>query len=105
MSTNAPRPRLALDIAPDGDPEIERWLSALGDSAVDAYPPLAVLAGWVTALTGQTAAAERWAAELGNPAYAIDDETAIKVVDGVIEVVSEGSWKPFTATSQATGWG
>jgi dipeptidase E len=50
-------------------------------------------------------AAERWAAELGNPAYAIDDETAIKVVDGVIEVVSEGSWKLLTATSQATGWG
>jgi LuxR family maltose regulon positive regulatory protein len=41
---------------------VQRWLSALGDSAVDAYPPLAVLAGWVTALTGQTAAAERWAA-------------------------------------------
>jgi dipeptidase E len=48
-------------------------------------------------------AAERWAAELGNPAYAIDDETAIKVVDGVIEVVSEGSWKLLSATSQATG--
>ena len=41
---------------------VQRWLSALGDSAVEAYPPLAVLAGWITALTGQTAAAERWAA-------------------------------------------
>jgi dipeptidase E len=27
------------------------------------------------------------------PAYAIDDETAIKVVDGTVEVVSEGHWK------------
>jgi len=39
--------------------------------------------------------AERWAAELQNPAYAIDDETAIKVVDGTVEVVSEGHWKLF----------
>ncbi|MFE6968079.1 Type 1 glutamine amidotransferase-like domain-containing protein [Isoptericola sp. NPDC057653] len=37
-------------------------------------------------------AAERWAAGLGNPAYAIDDETAIAVVDGDVEVVSEGRW-------------
>jgi LuxR family maltose regulon positive regulatory protein len=41
---------------------VERWLTALGDSAVERYPPLAVLAGWVTALTGQQVAAERWAA-------------------------------------------
>jgi dipeptidase E len=39
------------------------------------------------------AEAERWAAGLSNPAYAIDDETAIKVVDGTVEVVSEGHWK------------
>ncbi len=31
-----------------------------------------------------------------GPAYAIDDETAIKVVDGTVEVVSEGHWKLFT---------
>jgi dipeptidase E len=42
------------------------------------------------------AAAERWAAGLGGPAYAIDGETAIKVVDGTVEVVSEGNWKPFS---------
>ena len=41
---------------------VQRWLSALGDPAVEGYPPLAVLAGWVAALTGQTAEAERWAA-------------------------------------------
>jgi len=41
---------------------VQRWLSALGDSAIAEYPPLAVLAGWVTALTGQTAQAQRWAA-------------------------------------------
>ena len=40
--------------------------------------------------------AERWAAGIDCPAYAIDDETAIKVTDGVVEVVSEGHWKLFT---------
>jgi dipeptidase E len=40
--------------------------------------------------------AERWAAGIGIPAYAIDDETAIRVVDGDVEVVSEGSWRLFT---------
>jgi LuxR family maltose regulon positive regulatory protein len=40
---------------------VRRWLSCLGDAAVEESPPLAVLAGWVSALTGQTAAAERWA--------------------------------------------
>ena len=37
--------------------------------------------------------AEKWAAEVQVPAYAIDDETAIKVVDGTVEVISEGHWK------------
>jgi dipeptidase E len=40
--------------------------------------------------------AEKWAASMSVPAYAIDDETAIKVVDGDVEVVSEGHWKRFT---------
>ena len=41
--------------------------------------------------------AEKWAAGLGNPAYAIDDATAFKVLDGTVEVVSEGNWKQLTA--------
>ena len=39
--------------------------------------------------------AARWAASMPVPGYAIDDETAIKVIDGAIEVVSEGHWKRF----------
>jgi dipeptidase E len=39
--------------------------------------------------------AERWAARIPAPTYAIDDETAIKVVDGATQVVSEGQWKLF----------
>ena len=39
--------------------------------------------------------AERWAAAIPGPAYAIDDETAIIVSDGTVTVVSEGHWKHF----------
>ena len=40
---------------------------------------------------------QRWAGGVPAPTYAIDDETAIKVVDGSVEVVSEGHWKFFEA--------
>jgi dipeptidase E len=43
--------------------------------------------------------AEKWAAKLPVPGYAIDDQTAIKVVDGTVEVVSEGHWKRFVPAS------
>ncbi len=36
------------------------------------------------------------ARELSVPAYAIDDDTAITVVDAAVEVVSEGKWKLLT---------
>ena len=42
------------------------------------------------------AAAERWASGLGVPAYAIDDDTAIRVTDGTVELVSEGHWRQFS---------
>jgi len=45
--------------------------------------------------TNTPADAERWAAEIGVPAYAIDEQTAVKVVDGSVEVVSEGEWTRF----------
>ncbi|HET9779231.1 MAG TPA: LuxR C-terminal-related transcriptional regulator [Propionibacteriaceae bacterium] len=55
--------RLALPTYQAGQMStVQRWLSVLGDSAIEQYSPLAVLAGWVTALTGQTADAQRWAA-------------------------------------------
>ncbi|MER5646149.1 Type 1 glutamine amidotransferase-like domain-containing protein [Streptosporangium sp. NPDC002524] len=41
--------------------------------------------------------AERWAAEIPGPAYAIDDETAIRVTEGTVDVVSEGHWKLFSS--------
>ena len=47
-------------------------------------------------LDASLANAEQWATRLPVPTYAIDDQTAIKVVDGAVEVVSEGHWKLFT---------
>ena len=46
-------------------------------------------AGWLNNV-------ERWASKLPIHVYAIDDDTAIKVKDGSVEVVSEGQWKLFT---------
>ena len=43
-----------------------------------------------------TAKVERMAAAVPVPLYGIDDETAIKVTDGSVEVVSEGHWQRFT---------
>jgi dipeptidase E len=41
--------------------------------------------------------AERWAAGMSMPCYAIDDETGIRIVDGTIDVISEGHWKLLNA--------
>jgi dipeptidase E len=46
--------------------------------------------------------AEIWAAGIPVPTYAIDDQSAIKVTDGVVEVVTEGHWKLFVAAGRAT---
>lgn len=48
-------------------------------------------------LPGNTLAhAKRWAADMALPCYAIDDQTAIQVTEGSVEVISEGHWKLFT---------
>ena len=41
--------------------------------------------------------AEKWAGRLPVPTYALDDATAITVIDGAVEVVSEGTWKLFNS--------
>lgn len=40
---------------------VQRWLTALGDAAIQSYPPLAVLAGYVAVFAGQITEADRWA--------------------------------------------
>ncbi len=41
--------------------------------------------------------AEKWASKLSVPVYAIDDNTAIKVINGSVEIISEGKWKLFNS--------
>lgn len=74
-----------------GDAFVE-WPSAPGDRTLGVvdfsiFPHLDVFP------ENTLAEAERWAAGIGLPAYALDDETALKVTDGAVEVVSEGLWK------------
>jgi dipeptidase E len=75
------------------DPELPKGLDRmLGLVGFTLYPHLDRPEMPDTALAN----IERWAAGLPVPAYAIDDQTAITVIDGVVEVVSEGHWKRFT---------
>jgi LuxR family maltose regulon positive regulatory protein len=53
---------------------VQRWLATVGDAAVQAHPPLAVLAGWVAALSGQTDEAERLAAIIDAASYDLTPE-------------------------------
>ncbi|ACQ82373.1 ATP-dependent transcriptional regulator, MalT-like, LuxR family [Beutenbergia cavernae DSM 12333] len=48
---------------------VGKWLRALGDDAVVAYPPLAVLAGYVAAYEGRAGEAERWGAVVDAAAF------------------------------------
>jgi dipeptidase E len=44
---------------------------------------------------------EKWASGIPVPTYAIDDETAIRVADGTVDVISEGHWKLFIPSREA----
>ncbi len=72
--------------------------NTLGVVDFSIYPHLAASEG----MPGNSmAGADQWAAGLGNPAYAIDDETAFTVVDGRVDVVSEGTWKLLDTVTAA----
>lgn len=80
------------------------WTPPVGDAGTSGDETLGIVDFSIfphldhPALPGNTMAhAERWAAGMPRPAYAIDDETAIKVVDGHVEVISQGHWKQFAA--------
>ena len=42
---------------------------------------------------------EKWASKSEWSLYALDDQSAIKVLDGEVEVISEGKWKLFNGFS------
>jgi LuxR family transcriptional regulator, maltose regulon positive regulatory protein len=95
---------------------LQRWLSTVGDPAIEAYPPLAVTAGWVAALSGQTAEAQRWAAIIDDLSYDLTpaDRTASfdsaramlrsvmcrsgprqATIDATLAVTEEPPWSPW----------
>jgi dipeptidase E len=78
------------------------WQSAVDDVTLgmvdfSIFPHLEVFPG------NSMAEAERWAADIGGPAYAMDDQTAVKVSDGAVEIVSEGRWRFFPGITPARG--
>lgn len=84
-------PRIGEDFvgwkAPTGDD------SALGLVDFSIFPHLAD-----EGMPGNSMAeAEAWAAGIAGTSYAIDDETAIRVVDGTVDVISEGRWREFSS--------
>jgi len=95
---------------------VQRWLSTVGDAAIEAYPPLAVLAGWIAALSAQTAEAQRWAAIIDAASYDLtpEDGTASfdsaramlrsimcpagpqqAMIDATLAVTEEPPWSPW----------
>ena len=101
---------------------VQRWLAALGDSAIEQYPPLAVLAGWIAALSGQTAEAQRWAAIVDAASFdlvpldgsaSFDSGRAMlrammcpagpeqMLADASCAVAQEPSWSPWRDTALA----
>jgi dipeptidase E len=81
--------------------EFVRWKSPTGDDSTLGVVDFSIFPhldypGWEE---NTMAEAEQWAAHIKGPAYAIDEQTAIKVTDGVVEVVSEGNWRLFNSAS------
>lgn len=78
-----------LGFVPDGSEMAQDADRALGLVDFTLYPHLDHPDMADTTLS----AIEKWAAGIPVPTYAIDDDTAIAVVDGVVDVVSEGEWR------------
>jgi dipeptidase E len=85
------------------NPDVEfnrQWLPAGSDVAREGDKGLGLVDFAVTVHVGREGFntsddVERWASGIPVPTYALDDQSAVTVTDGYVEVVSEGSWRPF----------
>jgi dipeptidase E len=82
----------SMVMTPRIGPDFVKWPAAPDDRTLGVvdfsiFPHLDVFPG------NTMDEADRWAREIGGPAYVIDDQSAIKVSNGTVEVVSEGNWK------------
>ncbi|WP_199510187.1 Type 1 glutamine amidotransferase-like domain-containing protein [Nucisporomicrobium flavum] len=78
-----------LPFVPDGSDMAEGADRALGLVDFTLYPHL----NHPDMADTELSAIRKWASGIPVPTYAIDDNTAIKVVDGGVEIVSEGEWE------------
>jgi LuxR family transcriptional regulator, maltose regulon positive regulatory protein len=97
-------------------PTLRRWLRTIGDANIERYPPLAVMAGWVGVLSGDTAQAERWAAFVdaaSSDGVPLDGSSSFEsaramlqaamcatgpeqmLADATFAVAHEPAWSPF----------
>lgn len=83
-------PRTGTDFINWPEPRADDEMLGLVDFAIF---PHVDYPGWES---NTMASAENWFAKIGLPAaYALDDDSAIRVVDGEVEVISEGTWRHF----------
>ena len=96
----------------------QRWLRVIGDANIERFPPLAVYRCWEAMLTGDTAAAERWAAVVDassfdgaplNGATSFDSARAVlrsamcasgpgaMLADAAFALAEEPAWSPWHA--------
>lgn len=84
----------SMVLTPEVGEDFIQWRPPTGDSSTlglvdfSIFPHLAP-----DGMPGNSMAeAESWLEGVSHPAYLIDGQTAIAVVDGAVEVVSEGTW-------------
>jgi dipeptidase E len=87
----------SMVMAPRIGREFVTWPEPRGEDAALGIVGFAIFPhleypGWSS---NTMASAEKWFANLDCPAYAIDDDTAISVVDGNVQLISEGLWRAF----------
>ena len=93
------------------NPDVEfnlQWIPAGSDLAREGDRGLGLVDFAVTVHVdtegfNTSADVEKWASGIPVPTYALDDQTAVKVTDGNVEVVSEGNWRLFTPNPVASG--
>jgi dipeptidase E len=92
---------------PDTESNLQ-WIPAGSDVAREGNRALGLVDFAVTVHVDRegfntSADVEKWASGIPAPMYALDDQSAVKVIDGNVEVVSEGNWRLFPPGSVASG--
>lgn len=84
----------SMVMTPEVGEDFIQWQPPTGDTSTLGVVDFAICPHLAQdGLPGNTMAeAEQWAAGISGPAYAIDDQSAIRVIDGTVDVISEGHW-------------